>query len=32
MSQQIILLYNYLTPEQQKIANELDQDPEAVKP
>lgn len=32
MSQQIVLLYNNLTPEQQKIANELDLDPEAVKP
>lgn len=32
MSQQIVLLYNALTPEQQKIANELDLDPEAVKP
>lgn len=32
MSQQIVLLYNNLTPEQKKIADELDLDPEAVKP
>ena len=30
MSQQIVLLYNHLTPEQQAIANKLDLDPEAV--
>ncbi|MFT3907685.1 MAG: hypothetical protein QM718_15415 [Steroidobacteraceae bacterium] len=29
MSQQIVLLYDHLTPEQQKIANRLDLDPSA---